>query len=109
MFRKAQIEHIEERINGMFRVVRWKMFETQINGGEVETCECTIDGVPFSDLNTAGKINAGLDIINAIQQCDGITAPVFIDNRESVTEIADLDGQIVNLIVDENYKTVTVA
>lgn len=108
-FRKAQIEHIEERINGMFRMVRWKMFETQINGGEVETCECTIDGVPFSDLNTAGKINAGLDIINAIQKCEGITAPVFIDNRESVTEIADLDGQIVNLIVDENYLRVTVA
>lgn len=109
MFRKAQIEHIEERINGMFRVVRWKMFETQINGGEVETCECTIDGVPFSDLNTAGKINAGLDIINAIQQCEGITAPVFIDNRESVTEIAYLDGQIVNLIVDDSYQKVTVA
>jgi hypothetical protein len=35
------------------------MFETQINGGEAECCEALINGVPFSDANTASKINAG--------------------------------------------------
>ena len=107
-FCKARIEHVESRINGMFKLVRFKMYEQQINGGEIETCEATVDGVPFSDLNNAMKINAGLDIINAICAANGIIAPIFIDNRESVSEILSTQSQIVNLIVDENCKTLKI-
>lgn len=107
-FCKARIEHVESRINGMFRLVRFKMYEQQINGGEIETCEATVDGVPFSDLNNAMKINAGLDIINAICAAKSIIAPIFIDNRESVSEIVSTKSQIVNLIVDENCKTLKI-
>ena len=107
-FCKARIEHVENRINGMFKLVRFKMYEQQINGGEVETCEATVKGVPFSDLNNAMKINAGLDIINAICAANGIVAPIFIDNRESVSEILSTQSQIVNLIVDENCKTLKI-
>ena len=107
-FCKARIEHVESRINGMFKLVRFKMYEQQINGGEIETCEATVDGVPFSDLNNAMKINAGLDIINAICAANGIIAPIFIDNRESVSEILSTQSQIVNLVVDENCKTLKI-
>lgn len=107
-FGKAKIEQVESRINGLFRIVRWKMYDQQINGGEVETCDAMIDGVPYSDLNTAGKINAGLDIIRAIQRSESIAAPVFIDNRESVTEVEDMECQIINLVVDENYQQVSI-
>lgn len=87
-FSKAKVEAVENRINGLFSLVRFKMFEQQINGGEVETCEATVNGVPYSDLNNAMKINAGLDIINAICKSEGVTAPIFIDNAESVNEPA---------------------
>lgn len=107
-FCKARIEHVESRINGMFKLVRFKMYERQINGGEIETCEATVNGVPFSDLNNAMKINAGLDIINAICAANGIVAPIFIDNRESVSEIVSTQSQIVNLIVDESCKTLKI-
>ena len=107
-FCKARIEHVESRINGMFKLVRFKMYEQQINGGEIETCEATVDGVPFSDLNNAMKINAGLDIINAICRANGIVAPIFIDNRESVSDIVSTQSQIVNLIVDANCKTLRI-
>lgn len=107
-FCKARIEHVESRINGMFKLVRFKMYEQQINGGEVETCEATVNGVPFSDLNNAMKINAGLDIINAICAANGIVAPIFIDNRESVSDIVSTQSQIVNLIVDANCKTLKI-
>lgn len=103
-FSKARIEQVENRINGMFDIVRFKMFEQQINGGEIETCEATVNGVPYSDLNDAAKVNAGLDIINAICRANGITAPIFIDNRESVSEIVPVLAQIVNLVVDSNCK-----
>ena len=101
-FSKAKIEEIEKKINGLFLVVKFKMFELQINGGEKEICEATVDGVPFSSLNTASRLNAGIDIINALTKHHQISAPIFIDNRESVVEIIDCDSQIINLSVVKN-------
>lgn len=105
-FAKARINAVESRINGLFSLVRFKMFETQINGGEVETCEATVNGVPFSDLNNAMTINAGLDIINAICKSEGVVAPIFIDNAESVNELLHTQSQMIRLVVtdDETIK-----
>ncbi len=97
-FSKAKIETIESRINGKFKLVAFKMFEQQINGGEIECCECMVNGVPYSDTNTASKINAGIDIINALTQHYGVNAPVWIDNRESVIRILPCKSQIINLV-----------
>jgi len=108
-FSKAKIEMVESRINGKFKVVRFKMFKTLINGGEEEACEAMVDGVPFSDLNTASKINAGLDIINALCEHYQVHAPIFIDNRESVSELLQSDSQIVNLIVTRGQAELKVA
>lgn len=101
-FSKARIEAVERKINGMFSIVRFKMFEKQINGGEVETCEATVNGVPYSSLNHAMKINAGLDIINAICSFEGITAPIFIDNAESINKLIPTISQIVRMVVSEH-------
>jgi hypothetical protein len=106
-FTKAKIDTIEARINGMFSLVKFKMFEQQINGGESETCECTINGVPYSDLNTASKINAGLDIINALCNFYQVSAPIFIDGRESINDILRVQSQVVNLVVSKESFRVT--
>lgn len=100
-FTKAKIDRLEMIINQKFEYVNFKMFETQINGGEVETCKALINGVPFSDANTASKINAGVDIINTLSQYYSMVAPIFIDNRESVIELVPSRSQIINLIVSE--------
>lgn len=105
-FSKARIEAVERKINGMFKTVKFKMFEQQINGGEVETCEAIVGGVPFSDLNDAGKINAGLDIINAICDFDGVYAPIVIDNAESVNELLPTKSQQIRLVVSKDKKLV---
>lgn len=102
------IDKVEERINSMFTLVKFKMYETQINGGEAETCEALVNGVPYStNLNTAARINAGLDVINAISKSKGITAPIWIDNRESITELISTQSQIINLVKDEDYQWLT--
>lgn len=101
-FSKAKIEAVESRINWLFKYVRFKMFDTQINGGEVETCEATVGGVPYSDLNNAMKINAGLDIINAICKSEGVSAPIFIDNAESINELTATESQMIRLVVTED-------
>lgn len=103
-YTKSSIDSLEKKINSMFEVVKFKMFEQQINGGESETCICTVDGVPYSDLNTAMKINAGLDIISTLLSHYKVSAPIFIDGRESVIDLINIDAQIINLVVsaDDN-------
>jgi DNA repair exonuclease SbcCD ATPase subunit len=107
-FSHLKIKTIEEAVNSKFALVKFKMFEQQLNGGIAETCICTINGVPFADLNTASKINAGLDIINALNYQFGISAPIFIDGRESVTEIIKTENQVVSLIVDEKSESINI-
>lgn len=100
-FEKEKSTRIENSVNQKFQFVDFKLFETQINGGETPTCKALIGGVPFSDANTASKINAGLDIINTLCQHYEANAPIFIDNRESVIELIPTESQIINLVVSE--------
>jgi len=95
-FTKAKIDAIEKQINAKFTLAKFKMFEQQINGGEAEICECLMNGVPFSDLNTASKINVGVDIINVLSAHYNVIAPIFIDNRESVNSIIETKSQLIN-------------
>lgn len=98
-FNKARIEAIDKRINSMFSLVKFKMYEQQINGGDIETCEAVVKGVPYSGQNNAMQINMGIDIINAICKFEGITAPIFIDNAESVNEFISSQSQVIKLVV----------
>lgn len=103
-FIKFKIENYEREINSMFQFVKFKLFETQINGGETECCKAAVDGVPFNDLNNAMKINAGIDIINTLCGKYEVNAPIFIDNRESINKLVDCKSQIINLIVSKDKK-----
>lgn len=105
-FSKARTEAIESKINGLFDFVKFRLFETQINGGEVETCEAMVNGVPFSDANTAGQFNAGIDIINAICRFEDISAPIFADGSESVNTLHPTQSQVIQLFVSLDDKLV---
>lgn len=108
-FNKLKIDTLESKINEKFKFVKFRMFKSQINGGESECCDALIDGVPFSDANTASKINAGLDIINTLCEFYQVTAPIFIDNRESIIDVIELNSQLINLIVSGEDKKLRVA
>lgn len=101
-YTKADIEAVEAAINSRFSLVRWRMYEQTIEGADVETCVATIDGVPFNSLNSAGQVLTGLDVIRTFCRYYGATAPVFIDNAESIsqTDFA-LDSQVIRLQVVE--------
>ena len=111
MLEELMIEKLNEISKGVdkkFKFVNWKLFKDFVNGGAEECCTCTVNGVPFASLNHAAKVNAGLDIINTISQIYGVSAPVFVDNRESVTSILDIDSQIINLVVSPEDKSLRV-
>lgn len=106
-FKKAKDAKLLERINGMFQVVSFNFVSDQLNGGEKLTCVCTVNGTPYPDVNAAGKVNAGLDIINAICSAKGVSAPIFIDNRESINQIIPTVSQVINLVVSKD-KSLTI-
>lgn len=103
-FNKAKMEMLQAKIDSKFKYARFKMYDKLQNGELQETCECMIDGVPYSDLNSAARINVGIDIINAISRSCDMSAPIFIDNRESVTSIISTDAQVISLVVDPDCK-----
>ena len=100
-FTQDKIEMLESNINNKFKEVSFKLFEQQINGGLVECCESLIYGVPFSNANNAAKVQAGIEIIKVLSEHYGTNAPIFIDNRESISTIPSTNSQVINLIVEE--------
>ncbi len=98
-FTKIKVELLENAINSKFELVKFRLFKTQINGGLEECCDTLVNGVPFSDVNNAHKILAGLDIIKTLIKFHNTSAPIFIDNRESINELCDIDTQVISLIV----------
>lgn len=107
-FQRARISSLEASINSRFELVKFKMFDTQINGGTSETCVCTMGGVPYSDLNNGGRIQAGLDIIRTLSAHYGIYVPAWVDNRESVTRLPLVPQQLISLVVSEPDKELRV-
>lgn len=100
--RKAIDAEIERRCDEHFSMVKFKLSESQLNGGEVATCYAMVDGVKYQDLNSAKKVNAGLDIINAMCRHLQVYAPIFIDNAEGINELIDTDSQMIRLVVTED-------
>lgn len=103
-FQKAKDNELMNRINGMFSIVSFNFVDEQLNGGEKITCVCTVNGIPYPDVNNAGRINAGLDIISAICRIKGVTAPIFIDNAEAVNNILETESQQIQLRVSDHQK-----
>lgn len=98
-------EILEERVNRYFSMVKWKMFRTNINGSREPYCECTFKGTEASNgLNSAGFIMAGVDVCNAIAKYYQISAPVIIDNAESINKENFLPtcGQQIRLSVSDS-------
>lgn len=99
---QAYIEELETRVNMLFTNVQFRMFKRLLNGNLEPICECTMHGTPYQDLSNSEKINAGLDIINAISEDQQTWVPVFIDNAEAVNDVTPTDSQQILLIVSRD-------
>ena len=105
---REKVVLLEGRINEKFQMARFKLFHQQQNGGLAETCETTVNGVPYSSLNNAARINAGLDILNTLSHHYNKTAPVFVDNAEAVTQLLAIDSQTIRLVVSPDHPELTI-
>lgn len=103
-YSRYKTRFVEDSINSLFRIARFRLFREQANGGIEDRCDVVYDGVPYINVNNGAKINVGIDIINTLSKSYGVTVPLFVDNAESVTKIESSDTQIIRLVVSENDK-----
>lgn len=103
-FIRFKLDKVSESINSHFKTVNFKLFEMQLNGGMKDCCECTVNSVPYSTLNSGHRIVAGLDIIRSLSELYGVSVPIFVDNAESLNEfnVPDMDAQLILLSVSED-------
>ena len=104
-FTRYKVKFIEDSINRRFSLVRFRLFREQINGGLEDCCDVTVDGIPYATgLNSGAKVNAGIDIINTLSRHYSAQVPLFVDNAESVTQLAQAGTQVIRLVVSESDK-----
>lgn len=103
-FIRYKLDKVSDSINSHFKTVNFKLFEMQLNGGMKDCCECTVNGVPYSTLNSGHRIVAGLDIIRSLSELYDVSVPIFVDNAESLNEfnVPDMDAQLILLSVSED-------
>ncbi|MDR1138334.1 MAG: ATP-binding protein [Clostridiales bacterium] len=93
--RKASQEM--EQINKHFSTINFVLFEKQTNGENRACCKAVIDGVTYANTNFAKKIQAGIEIASLFADYYNISAPLFIDNKESVFELPHTSAQLILL------------
>lgn len=109
LFTTTKAKLLDQKINDRFHSVRFRIFKPLVNGGIEDTCEVLVpsqDGnmVPFSQANHAGKINAGLEIIDVLGEAYGRQMPIIVDNAESITKLRKTSAQTIRLVVSEADK-----
>lgn len=95
---RAVVTDAEQRINALFTVTQWETSAQQKNGAYKDICRPTVDGVSAS-LNTATRINVGLDICAAISEYKQVRVPLFLDGKESVNDPVSVPTQTIYLEV----------
>ena len=107
-YSRYKTRFVEDSINGMFRIARFRLFREQANGGIEDRCDVVHEGVPYISVNNGMKINLGIDIINTLSTAYGVKVPLFVDNAESVTSLEHCGSQIIRLVVSEYDKELRV-
>lgn len=95
---------LEQDINKMFSYVKWTMFQSTQDGERKPYCECHHDGVPYSSLNAAAKVNAGIDIANVVSKFYDVSVPMILDECESNLNPIYEGGQQIRLCVAPTSK-----
>lgn len=102
-FNNVKADLLQKKVRSYFEIVNFRTKEFTIDGQEVETFKITnSDGVEFKEVNTAQKIQLGLDLLKGIMKAKEIYTPVIIDGVEVLT--SDLKNDVSQLIITRAIK-----
>lgn len=97
-FNRAKVGMLTDKVNSYFEVIKWRLFERQINGGYADVCRAIVNGTDYDrTLNNGDKILAEIDICRAFMKANKLNVPVVFDNAESLdsNRIPAFDGQLI--------------
>lgn len=109
---KKKNELLSDEINSHFGLVKWKLFDNAKNGNYKSVCIPQVDGksILTTISNKGNRILGKLDICRSIQKIESISAPIWLDDCESLDsenqkKVVDMmDGQLIMLIVNNEEK-----
>lgn len=95
---------LAEKINPFFHHFQFSFLDYTIEGNPVETCKMICNGIDYnSGLNHSDKILCEVDLLNGLQEMNGLNLPIWIDDSESIdkSRIPVLDRQMIILRVTD--------
>lgn len=95
---------LAEKINPHFKHFQFSFLDYTIEGNPVETCKMICNGIDYnSGLNHSDKILCEVDLLNGLQEMNGLNLPIWIDDSESIdkSRIPVLDRQMIILRVTD--------
>lgn len=95
---------LAEKINPHFKHFQFSFLDYTIDGNPVETCKMICNGIDYnSGLNHSDKILCEVDLLNGLQEMNGLNLPLWIDDSESIdkSRIPVLDRQMIVLRVTD--------
>lgn len=109
---KAKNEALTEAVNSHFGLVKWQLFTYTKSGGYKSCCIPTVDGksILTTMSNKGNRILGRVDICSSIQKISGISAPIVLDDSESLStdnqkKVAEMvNSQLIMLIVNDSEK-----
>jgi DNA repair exonuclease SbcCD ATPase subunit len=101
---------LAEKINPHFKHFQFSFLDYTIEGNPVETCKMICNGIDYnSGLNHSDKILCEVDLLNGLQEMNGLNLPLWIDDSESIdkSRIPMLDRQMIVLrVTDGDLKVI---
>ena len=101
---------LAEKINPYFKHFQFSFLDYTIEGNPVETCKMICNGIDYNGgLNHSDKILCEVDLLNGLQEMNGLNLPLWIDDSESIdkSRIPVLDRQMIVLrVTDGDLKVI---
>lgn len=101
---------LAEKINPYFKHFQFSFLDYTIEGNPVETCKMICNGIDYnSGLNHSDKILCEVDLLNGLQEMNGLNMPIWVDDSESIdkSRIPMLDRQMIVLrVTDGDLKVI---
>jgi|GEM_PF-6430411 len=96
---------IEQKVNKLFSLIKWRLSEEQKNGEPKDVCEAMYKGIDYNKTVSNGEgVNMCYDLHKTISDFYGIKFPFIADNSESVTDwLVESDNQVIYLYADKKY------
>lgn len=95
---------LAEKINPYFKHFQFSFLDYTIEGNPVETCKMICNGIDYNGgLNHSDKILCEVDLLNGLQEMNGLNLPLWVDDSESIdkSRIPVLDRQMIVLRVTD--------